>query len=53
MKIRFTPQAQRDLRPIKEYVNLKLMNNTAAIKITQKILDRRTDYLQLIFKDED
>lgn len=38
MKIRYTPQAQLDLRAIKDYIGNKLMNKSAAIRISRAIL---------------
>lgn len=39
MKIRYTPQAGRDLRLIKEYISTQLMNYKAAKVTVKEILD--------------
>lgn len=38
MKLRYTPQAQLDLRLIKSYISNVLMNKTAASRISKAIL---------------
>lgn len=38
MKLRYTPQAQLDLREIKDYISKVLLNKTAASRISKAIL---------------
>lgn len=39
MKLRYTPQAVRDLQEIKRYLNNEMHHSTAANRITKTILD--------------
>ena len=39
MKLRYTPEALRDLQEIKRYIKSELHNPTAANRITKAILD--------------